>query len=221
MSERKIIPKKDADFHIEQQRLRTAADDNITTWGLDGEWVTGIFDLAADRWDAKYEAYIEPTTRTTVITAEKNAARRAYEPLLSMLIKGLRVNPRVSEDQRLELGLTDYDTTPTAPAIPHTWPVAVITPVGPGLLRIDIYDSESKGRAKPRHVHGCEIRVAILEQPPVSPDEMPRSEFTTRTPYTIEFDLKLRGRIVYFCFRWENTRGQKGPWSEIISAIIP
>jgi hypothetical protein len=30
-----------------------------------------------------------------------------------------------------------------------------------------------------------------------------------------------RGKTVYFALRWENTRGEKGPWSEIMSAIIP
>ena len=221
MSDRKIIPRKDADFHIMQQRLRTAADANVTQWGLDATWMADCFDPAADNWNCRYAAYLEPLTRTPLVTAEKTAARSAYEPLISMLVKGLRVNPRLDENQRLELGLTDYDSTRTPPAIPLTWPVAVITPVGPGLLQIDYHDSESNRRAKPHEVHGMEIRSGILTEEPQSPDDIPHSEFSTRTPYHIEFDLRLRGQKVYFCFRWENTRGQKGPWSEILWAIIP
>jgi hypothetical protein len=43
----------------------------------------------------------------------------------------------------------------------------------------------------------------------------------TRTPYTFPFEYDQRGQTVYFALRWENTRGEKGPWSEIHSTIIP
>jgi hypothetical protein len=33
--------------------------------------------------------------------------------------------------------------------------------------------------------------------------------------------LEDRGKKLYFALRWENTRGEKGPWSEIHSTIIP
>jgi hypothetical protein len=45
--------------------------------------------------------------------------------------------------------------------------------------------------------------------------------FDTRSPYTFRFEENQRGQTVFFCLRWENTTGQKGPWSEIVSAIIP
>jgi hypothetical protein len=48
-----------------------------------------------------------------------------------------------------------------------------------------------------------------------------RSAFDTRTPFTLEFEGHERGKTVYFCLCWENTRGEKGHWSEIQSAVIP
>jgi hypothetical protein len=47
------------------------------------------------------------------------------------------------------------------------------------------------------------------------------SIFDTRTPFTFAFDEFQRGKTVYFCLCGEKTRGEKGPWSEIISVIIP
>jgi hypothetical protein len=35
------------------------------------------------------------------------------------------------------------------------------------------------------------------------------------------FENDQRGKTVYFALRWENTRGEKGPWSAIQIAIIP
>jgi hypothetical protein len=221
MSDKRIIPRKDADFNTMQKRLFAKAMENITAWGLDPDWMRGPYEVSANNWNGKYAAYLDPLTRTPLIIAEKRAARKAYEPYVSLLVKGLRVNTRLTEDQRLELGLEDYDTTPTPASVPKSWPVAVITPVGPGLLRVAYYDSETGKKAKRKDIHGCEIRTGILPAPPQSAEEIQHSEFSARTPYTLGFDLSLRGKTVYVCLRWENTRVQKGPWSEIQSAVIP
>ena len=54
---------------------------------------------------------------------------------------------------------------------------------------------------------------------PGNPD--PHSEFDTASPFTLNFQGHERGKTVYFCLRWENTVGEKGPWGEIYSAIVP
>jgi hypothetical protein len=87
-------------------------------------------------------------------------------------------------------------------------------------VSIDAAEKEHRG-AKPYGVRGAEIRWAILPAPPTSQDDLVHSEFDTRTPYIFQFDIPQAGKTLYVCARWENTTGQKGPWSEIVSAIIP
>ncbi|MDR2361145.1 MAG: hypothetical protein LBD91_00235 [Prevotellaceae bacterium] len=75
-------------------------------------------------------------------------------------------------------------------------------------LTIHFFDQGSRGsKAKPAGQHGAEIRWAILETPPASINDLIRSLFDTHTPFMLEFD--------------ENQRGEKGPWSEIMSTIVP
>ena len=62
---------------------------------------------------------------------------------------------------------------------------------------------------------------AVLPEPPKSYADLVHSMFDTRSPYTFQFDLADAGKTLYVCARWENTIGQKGPWSEIKSVIIP
>ncbi|MDR1552126.1 MAG: hypothetical protein LBS69_01520, partial [Prevotellaceae bacterium] len=76
-------------------------------------------------------------------------------------------------------------------------------------------------KAKPAGQHGAEIRWTISDTPVVDVEELIHSAFDTHTPFTLEFQGHERGRMAYFCLCWENTRGEKGPWSEIVSAIIP
>lgn len=133
----------------------------------------------------------------------------------------LRYNKAVTDDDRVNLGLNVPDTTPTPVPRPETWPVASVRNAGPRQVRVEWHDSTSVSRAKPAGVHGCEIRHSILDAPPATNDDLLRSDFATRNTRTFDFDESQRGKTVYFILRWESTRGEKGPWSEIVNAIIP
>jgi hypothetical protein len=107
-------------------------------------------------------------------------------------------------------------------------PVATTFPdsdVDSGTLRrliINFYDAgKKKSKAKPAGQHGAEICWAISDVPVIDISELNHSVFDTHTPLTLEFQGHERGQTVYFALRWENTRGEKGPWSAIQSAIIP
>jgi hypothetical protein len=81
--------------------------------------------------------------------------------------------------------------------------------------------AESPAAGKPDGVHGCEIRWAVLDMPPAQTDDLVHSAFSTRLLHLFEFEGNQRGKRFYFRGRWENTRGQKGPWGEIGNAVIP
>jgi hypothetical protein len=70
-------------------------------------------------------------------------------------------------------------------------------------------------------VHGAEICWAVLDTPPVNWSQLVNSSFDTASPFRLSFEGEMRGRRLYFALRWENTRGAKGPWSEIQDTVIP
>jgi hypothetical protein len=43
----------------------------------------------------------------------------------------------------------------------------------------------------------------------------------SHSPHTLNYDMSQSGMRVYYRVRWINTRGVPGPWSEVVSAIIP
>jgi hypothetical protein len=89
------------------------------------------------------------------------------------------------------------------------------------MVKINYRDMNERGTAKPKGVHGVEIAWEILDTPPVNWEQLTHSAFDTRTPAQLVFHGEQRGRTLYFALRWENTRGEKGPWSEIYGTIIP
>jgi hypothetical protein len=132
----------------------------------------------------------------------------------------LETKTLVTDDDRAEMGI--YPPKPRTPnKKPTSFPDAFARSNTIRELTIEFRDHESTSRAKPHGVHGAEIRWAILDNPPKNVDELIHSDFDTRSPFTLEFKEEARGKTVWFCLRWENTRGEKGPWSEFLTAIVP
>ncbi|MDR2362469.1 MAG: hypothetical protein LBD91_07040 [Prevotellaceae bacterium] len=56
---------------------------------------------------------------------------------------------------------------------------------------------------------------------PTDWEELINSSFATRSPMRMTFSGHDRGTRLFLAARWENNRGEKGPWTEIFSAIVP
>jgi hypothetical protein len=173
----------------------------------------------------KLEVAEEPTTHTKVNVQEKNDARKVLEKdLRQSIAEYLTYNHLVNDGDRQLLGLPVHKTTRTPVPAPTEKPdFSIEAGTGSRLtVHYHAHDEERERRnAKPFGVHGAEIVWAVLDAPPASYADLAHSVFDTRSPYTFQFDLSDAGKRFYCCLRWENTRGEKGPWSEIQNAIIP
>jgi hypothetical protein len=189
------------------------------------EWnITSIDALVAlfDAFNARYLTAENPTTRTPAAVKAFQNARSEFENELRKFIKShITYNPLVTDEDRVNMHLPIHDSKPTPVQPPNSYPDFEVDSSIIRRLTLNFRDSGSTSKAKPRGVHGAEIRWSILDTPPELVDDIAGSAFTTRTPYTMEFTEVQRGKSVYFCMRWETGSGQKGPWSEIVKAIIP
>ena len=220
MTAQRTIPVKDADFNVWQNTIAQAAIENSTEWLLDTDWIDKQLVPARAAWVEAWEAHQNPGTRTKLITATKNEKRTDYEKLLMILAANLKVNTRLTDDDRRAAGISIRDTTPTPAPVPTTYPIASADTSTMRRLTIKYRDSSSSNTAKPKGVHGAEIKWLIAEERPTV-EELINSTFDTGSPYTITFEDSQRGKKVWICMRWENTRGEKGPWGQMINAIIP
>ena len=220
MANNKTIPTKDADFNVWQETISTAVEENTNDWGLDVSWINSTFKPDCAAWNLAWEKYKNPATRTPLITAAKQQKRTTYEKSLMVIVANLRANTRVTDDERRALGIHIRDTKPTPSPVPTSHPVATIDTSTTMRLGISFRDSATNSAAKPKGVHGAEIKWVIADEPPLIKDLI-NSSFDTRTPYTLEFTDQERGKTVWIRMRWENTRGEKGEWSDMVNAIIP
>jgi hypothetical protein len=182
-------------------------------------------DLAAKRDDfaTKLDVAESPATRTKSAIDDKNVARETLESATRRAVqRSLAHNPDGTGKDHDDLGLPNYKTTRTPAPVAATYPDYDIDSGTIRRLTISFYDQgQKKSKAKPAGQHGAEIKWAISDTPIIDVVDLTNSSFDTHTPLTLEFQGHERGKTVYFCLCWENTRGDKGPWSEIMSAIIP
>jgi hypothetical protein len=174
---------------------------------------------------AKLEAAEEPATRTQVTVLAKNAARKVLETdIRHAVAQFLNYNQVLTAADRDMLGLPIHKTTHTPSPVAKTYPVGR---ADTHMLRriiihfADQHAGEETSKAKPFGQHGAGIRWVISEVPVVNVEDLTHSSIDTRTPFTLEFQGHERGKTVYFALCWENTRGEKGPYSPIGRAIIP
>jgi hypothetical protein len=166
----------------------------------------------------------DPNTRTPVTVQAKNSSRKLLEKMVrNAVTEYLAHNHLVSDDDRTALGIPIYKKTHTpSPVAPDAPDVDVDTSVL-GCVIIHFFEKgHHHKKAKPAGQHGVEVAWVISDVPIISTTKLIHSSFDTHTPLTLNFqEHDQRGQILYFAIRWENTRGEKGPWSAIQSTVIP
>jgi len=124
----------------------------------------------------------------------KTEARKAYEKALRNLIKSfITYNPLVTNEDRNDMGLPIHSDTRTPAPVPVTFPEVELDSSVIRRLTIHYHNNGKDRKGKPYGVHGVEIKWEISEVPIVNVEDLTR---------------------------WENTRGEKGPWTTIANTVI-
>jgi hypothetical protein len=202
-------------------------EDNLMRMGLTGfqTWIAGTLQPAYTNFSMAFDSWKNPAERTPIKMATLKDAEAAFIPLYRHLYTGmLKDNPLVTDADLVAMGMPERGSGGRKPpVVPETSPVATVRMPGPGIVEFHYRDSsvDNSSRAKPAGVHGAEICWAILDTPPVNWSQLEHSSFDTASPFRLSFEGEERGRHLYFALRWENTRGEKGPWCAIQDTVIP
>jgi len=147
-----------------------------------------------------------------VLTAEMRDVKKRYFYI-----------PPLDEAALIGLGLKARDNIPTSVSVPKVRAHGKIIYRGAGRIELHISPEADISEDK-RAYHGCKILYEVLEANAETPkDERNLSEnrFTRRKKEEFVFQPKDAAKRIYFCLRYENSKGQPGPWCPIFSAVIP
>jgi hypothetical protein len=216
-----FIPRSDDQLIVWLKNLTAYLTERHDKWNIPVEEIYPL-NAQTSAFENALEIATSPATRTKAAIQAKNDARETVKSTMRTFLKAyVTYNRAVTDPDRDNMNLPIHKTGRTPAPVIHTPPTAEITLPSQAVVEIEFRDSESTGKAKPAGAHGVEIAWAVLDTPPASWSELIHSSFDTHTPYRFAFDAVDSGKTLYFALRWENTRGEKGPWSRIYNSIIP
>jgi hypothetical protein len=214
------VPRKDSAFAVWASVLIAYVRDHLAAFNIQDSIFQALFILYTV-FETAYNRTLD-ANKGVVDIAEKNRARAAFEKALRGFIKAfLLYSPFVSDKDRDEMRIPIHDTTATPTPPPTTYPEYTIDTSTPAQLSVHFWDKASKRRGKPKGIHGVEFRWEMRENEPANAEDLNNSDFATRTPRLFSFTKDKQGKRVYFCLRWENSKGEKGPWGALIHAVVP
>lgn len=213
------IPSADAELSAWLDNFVKYANANLTSLGLVAADVTPLQD-AMTAWDGKYADHLSAQAAAQGARQAKEESRKSAENTARLLAQRLQTNPNVQNSDRHLLGLNVRSTSRTAVAAPTSRPVASVDTSQRLQHTISFVDENTpSSRAKPPGASGCEVWMKIGAAP-TDPSELTYLATDTRTPYTAVFDGADAGKVVHYMLRWVNSRGERGPWSQTVSATI-
>jgi hypothetical protein len=214
------IPFNDAEFDIWQSNLLAIAGDNLTPWGIPASDLDQVKASQATWTDAWAKANNRQNRTAGDVKAKDEAAANLKKAIRLFVAEWLASNSRVADADRTRMGITVKNTARTAVPVPSTSPVASID-FSVRLQHTIHFADETTPRlkAKPAGVHGCEIYTKVGDAPK-DVSELVYAGTDTATPFVQKFDGDKTGKTAYYALRWVNTRGESGPWSAIVSAVV-
>jgi hypothetical protein len=166
---------------------------------------------------------IPATDRTPTLTAELRTATSDLKALMRDIKRRFIFSPPLTEAELISLGLQPKDSTPTTVTPPTGQAEGAITfPARTqhllGIKRIAGTPVDPKSHYGFRVYFGA---FAEGDQQPVSGMDLRESKFTRQKRMLFTYLPTDTGKTAYYCIRYENSKGDPGPWGPMCSALIP
>jgi hypothetical protein len=197
------------------------AIENLERWRLLEEEIT--------EWEPEFTSFKDaiavlknPLNRIPANTEIKNECRKALLAKFRPFVKGrIEANVKVTPADIKLMGLPEHKTTRTSIPAPTSRPQLDIVPSNKRQHTVIADDQKTGKRIKPDDAHGVKYCWEILPTAPERPDDLRHSLFSQRITHVFDFDAPDQGKTVYYAAHYENAKGDAGPWSDVVSAIIP
>jgi len=146
------------------------------------------------------------------------------EPPLASLYNHYIINNDAigaADKEALNVHFTGNGSGSSSPS-PTSTPVITLISEEISVLHVVYSDSTAPGtHYKPGNVAFCELCYKIGDAAPTGIAECNERYNIARSHEGIVFTPSQRGKNIYVYARWVNKNGKVGPWSNLVSAMIP
>lgn len=180
-----------------------------------------VISAAVDDFVAKYLLATDPATRTLATVADKDGAKAEMVTVLRSYVARIKATPGVTDADKVILGLNPVRNPPTPVPPPGTYPLVTLSI--PASLRITVALADATtpdSRARPRGAVGCQVFHSTAATPPEEYLDWRFAGFVTRNTFELAFNPADDMKRASVVARWQNAKGETGPWSPVHSMAI-
>lgn len=198
----------------------TLVESNAAELRIPEEDVTEL-DQASDELNGMLNT--PPEQRASAYNAMLKEADDRLIAIMRKIKKRYLFMPPLSINTYLTFGLTLPDTEPTPIPVPQGTATGSITYLGGQELQLNITHVQNIS-VEAKAYYGFKIFYDVLptnEPAPENGKHLRQNIFTRRKRHVFRFEPEDKGKTAYFCIVYENGKGERGPWGEVFSALIP
>lgn len=215
------IPSNEEDFNDFQGNFTPKVVAKAVVWGIPDVERDALTDAHGD-WDPKYAAGKDEADPTAAQRQAKNDSRKAYTVVIRNLVNTrIRNNAAVTNDDKVSLQLTVPDGTRTRVPVPDHAPKIAIDKIEHELHKLRITDPEKPTtKAKPDGVARINVYRFVGTTAPTNISQYQLYGSATKALFTSQFGDEDVEKKAWYIAQYENTRGERGPVSTPVSAVI-
>ncbi|GHU23823.1 hypothetical protein FACS1894172_15140 [Spirochaetia bacterium] len=210
--------------------------DRVSDWKIPDEELTNFNTLVSDAQEA-FDKTQDRSTRNHLDTVRCNKAFKALDATMRFFKKHYFLMPPLTAEDFASLLLNTPDIIRTDIPAPTAIPGMEFSHPGFGQVTVHLkpmigsIESAKKSnynfniRYGIRPFNGATVEEALgqkryLVNIPTQAEDLPQSNFIKHMKETFTFGQDEVGKTVYFCVRYQNAKGQPGPWSPIFHTVI-
>jgi hypothetical protein len=214
------IPSRQAQLVLWATNFAAIATASPSVYGFSAGDLSSINGVV-NAFSAALTVATDPSTRTSTTVAAKDAARAAMLDVIRPFAVNISQSTGISDEDKLAIGVTVRNPTPTPIPAPVTQPVLSIVSATHLQQTLRFSDALTPDkRAKPPGAIGLQLFRHIGTTPPVGPSVGSYVANATKNPFAVNFLEADIGKMATFWGRWVTRTGLVGPWSLPVSMAI-
>jgi hypothetical protein len=153
--------------------------------------------------------------------AKDEAKADAVDEMRDFANSQVRFNKKMKDEDRLFLGLRHADTAPTSHPVPTSQPdTDVLNSINHFEHKVRALNHSTGDTSKPADAYGVRYSWQVGGEKPASGADLPKTKFSRKATLMVTHTEVDKTKTAYYATCYENSKGEQGPWSPIVEAVI-
>jgi hypothetical protein len=155
------------------------------------------------------------------LLAKDEAKEEAVDYIRDFANSSIRYNKKMTDSDKLFLGIHPKDPTHTPHPAPTSQPETVVeNTTNHYEHRLTALHHETRTASKPDDAYGVRYAWQVGGEKPASGADLPHSKFSRKTSIVITHSEADKSKTAYYAACYENSKGDQGTWSPVEEAVI-